>query len=91
MKLSEGYLLKEIVDSYVLVPVGQQVVDQKSIMHINKTGYFIASLLQQEISYDEILERMIEEYQAEKNEESILKQDLDQFLLGLKEKQIIID
>ena len=91
MKLSEGYLLKEIADSYVLLPVGQQVVDHKNIMQMNDTGFFIASLLQQEISYEELLQQMIVEYEANKEEEAILKKDLDNFLVQLKNRQLIIE
>ena len=37
----DGYLVREIADSYVVVPVGERVIDFKGIMTLNDTGLFI--------------------------------------------------
>ncbi len=85
MRLQEGYLLKEIAGEYVLFPFGQNVVDYKSIMSVNETGKFIINKLQNDISYDELLQCMVSEYEAEENEEvQILRADMEAFLQMLK-------
>lgn len=89
MKITEGYLLKEIADCYVLIPVGQNVVDYKKMIHLNESGYFIVKKLQEEIGYEELLNALVTEYQAEEDEIAILKSDLDEFLNKLEEKGLL--
>ena len=91
MKLSEGYLVKEIAGSYVLLPVGQNVVDYQHILHVNETGYFIVSQLKTEISYDNLLERLAVAYEADAEDKEVLKADLDAFLEKLREKKLLCE
>lgn len=89
MKIKEDYLLKEAGDVYMLFPVGQNVVDYKGILQLNDSGYFIAKQLLQEISYEELLDSMVGEYEAVGEEVEILKRDLDSFILQLRERDIL--
>lgn len=89
MKIKENYLLKELGDTYMLFPVGQNVVDYKNMLQLNGTGYFIARELLQETSYEDLLERMAKEYEATEEERPILQKDLDLFLAQLKERDIL--
>lgn len=91
MKLSEGYLVKEIAGSYVLLPVGQNVVDYQHILHVNETGYFIVSQLKTEITYDNLLERLAVAYEADAEDKEVLKADLDAFLEKLREKKLLCE
>lgn len=89
MKIADGYLLKEIADCFVLLPVGQNVVDYKRMIHLNESGYFIVKNLQEDISYDELLAALTAEYEAEGEECAVLKADLDTFLTTLEEKGLL--
>lgn len=89
MKIKENYLLKELGDTYMLFPVGQNVVDYKNILQLNGTGYFIAKELLQETSYEELLDRMAAAYEATEDERPILQKDLDFFLAQLRDRDIL--
>lgn len=91
MKLAEGYLVKEIAGSYVLIPVGQNVIDYRSILSTNKTGDFILTKLAEDINYDELFSAVCMEYAAEDEEKKLVKQDLDEFLLKLREKNLLCE
>lgn len=91
MKLSEGYLVKEIAGNYVLLPVGQNVVDYQHILHVNETGYFIVSQLKTEVTYDNLLERLVVAYEADAEDKEALKADLDAFLEKLREKKLLCE
>ena len=91
MKLADGYLVKEIVGSYVLIPVGQNVVDSKSILSTNETGHFILDKLSNEISYDELFNAMCIEYEAVGNERELLKKDMDEFLTSLRTRNLLCE
>lgn len=84
MKLKEGYMLKEIAGNHVAIPVGQNIVDYKEMLHLNKTGVFIWKLLKEDITYEDLLDKMTVEYEATQEEQEILKKDLDEFLETIK-------
>ena len=89
MRLQEGYLLKEIAGEYVLFPFGQNVVDYKHMLELNGTGYFITTQLLTEITYDELLKKLIAEYEATEEDLPILRRDLDIFVYQLREREIL--
>lgn len=89
MKLKEGYMLKEIAGNHVAIPVGQNIVDYKGMLHLNETGVFIWNLLKENITYDMLLEKMIIEYEATQDERQILIKDLDEFLETAKSLDLL--
>lgn len=90
-KLSEGYLLKEITGNFVIIPVGQNIVDYKSILRINETGALIWKQLEQQKNYEEILTALAKEYEATKEELPILQADLNKFLQQMKSMGLLSD
>ena len=86
MKLKEGFLLKEIAGSWVVVPVGEQVVDFQMMMTLNETGSFLWENLKNEISKEELLNALLSEYEVEK---SVAEADVDEFLKILSEKGLL--
>lgn len=91
MQLAEGYLVKEIADSYVLIPVGQNVMDYRNIISTNKTGNFILNKLEEDFTYDELFIAVCTEYEASEQEKELVKQDLDEFLTRLREKKLLCE
>ena len=89
MKLAEGYLIREIAGSYVLIPVGQNVVDYRNILSTNNTGNFILEKLEKDNSYEELFSAVCLEYSTEDKEKEQVKQDLDEFLSELREKNLL--
>ena len=81
MKIKKGYLLREIAGSYVVVPVGERVIDFKGIMTLNDTGHFIWKCLSDDISYSQLLSKILEEYEID---ELTTKGDLDEFLTSAR-------
>lgn len=90
MKLAENYMLKEIAGNYVVIPVGQNVVDYKGMLHLNPTGAFICKCLEEDTSMEAILEKMYAEYQAEEEDKPIITADLNDFIGNAKSIGLII-
>lgn len=81
MKVNNGYVVKEIADKIVLIPAGQNVVDYKNMLYINETASFILECMKEDITKEELLNKMIKEYEAETDsDKAILEKDLDEFL-----------
>ena len=90
MKLLETYLPRMVFDQYVLLPVGQKVIENKNIIRINETGYIIAQKLLSETDYDALLASLVEEFESTDDEIPAVKDTLDAFLLMLKDKNVTI-
>lgn len=77
MKLKTGYLVREIADCHIVVPIGERVIEFKGIMTLNDTGNFIWNCLSDDISDSQLLHSILEEYEVN---EATAKADLDEFL-----------
>ncbi|MBQ6626086.1 MAG: PqqD family protein [Ruminococcus sp.] len=86
MKIKDGFVLKAIAGSYMVVPLGSQVVDFGSIIKITETGAFLWEKLTQDVTKDELLSAMLSEYDVE---ETVASRDIDKFLLKLKDADLL--
>ena len=77
MKLNSEFVIRNFADKYIAVTVNDSADEQNAFITLNKSGAFVWELLQNEISYDEILCKMIIKYDVD---ESTAKADLDEFL-----------
>ena len=87
MKIKDGFVLKEIAGSYVVVPVGQNLVDFSSMITTNETGAFLWQELQNGADKEELLKKIMAEYEGVSEEEVIA--DIDEFISSLKENNIL--
>jgi len=77
MKIKNGFLLREIAGTNVVVPIGERVIEFKGMMTLNELGLFIWNELQNERTFDEILVSILEDYDIDAD---TAKADLDDFL-----------
>ena len=87
MKIVEGYILKNIADSYVVVPIGSRSVDFSSIISVNDTGAFIWKQLETETTPEKILQNMLEQYDVSEEQ---AKADIAAFIEKLQEAELLV-
>ena len=87
MKIKEGFILREIAGSYVVVPVGQNLVDFSSMITTNETGAFLWNELQSGATEDELCSKIMAEYEGISAEAAL--GDIREFVGVLKEKNIL--
>lgn len=87
MKIKNGYLLREIADTFIVVPVGERVIEFKGMMTLNKSGAFIWNSLVNELSYPDLLEAILAKYEIDHDTAA---KDLDEFL-GLARANGVIE
>lgn len=90
MVIQDGYIMKDIVGNKVIIPIGQNIIDNKSILHLNESGAYILNHCTEEITYEELLQKLIEKYASEDSEKEVLQQDLDDFLAKAKTLGVIV-
>lgn len=86
MKIKEGFLLKEMAGSYVVVPVGAQLVDFQMMVTLNETGAFLWEKLVNETTEEELVAALLGEYDVD---EQTAKADVSEFIKTLNKKEIL--
>ncbi len=86
MKIVEGFILKNIADTFVVVPLGTNTVSFRSIISLNETGAFLWSQLENEITKDQLLEAMLNEYDID---EATATADIEAFIEKLTEAGLL--
>ena len=89
MKISDNYVIKQIADEYILVPIGQGVVDCKQLLNLNETGLFICKCLEKDMSHKELLQKFYQEFEETGIDKYILKQDMELFVYKARELGVI--
>lgn len=86
MKIRGEYVLREIAGEHILIPVGESAVEMNGMITLNEVGVFIWNCLQEEMTYDEVLCSILEEYDAPASK---VRKDLDDFLGQMRESNLI--
>ncbi len=86
MELKKKFVLRNIVGETILVPIGQNSEAFNGLIAINELGKFIWENIESSKDEDELLQRILDEYEVDKD---VAKADLDEFLGKLKAVDII--
>ena len=81
MKISGEFILSELMGEYVMVPVGETALKFNGIVGLNDVAVFIWKQLQEDISREELLSRILEEFEVTGEEAD---RDLEEFLQVLR-------
>lgn len=86
MKIKEGFLLRQVGDNHIVVPVGTQMVDFRCIITLNETGAFIWKQLQNPCTQEDIVSALLAEYDVSAE---LAAADVDVYLAALREKDLL--
>ena len=84
MKLKEGFMLKEVAGSYIVIPVGQ--VDFTAMITVNETGAFLWEQLMDGSGVEELCANMVQEYAID---EPTARRDIEAFLKILSDNGLL--
>jgi len=66
MKIKEGFLLREIANTHVVVPVAERVIDFKGMMILNGVSPAIVEYMREHRTQEEILAYILDEFDIDK-------------------------
>ena len=66
MKIKEGFILRNVAGSNVVVPVGQATVDFNGMMSLNDTGAFLFNKLTKGTTEEQLIRDLMDEYSIDK-------------------------
>ncbi len=85
-----GYYTRcEIAGVPYLLPFGQKIADHGRGLRVNETSAFLWELLEEERTFEELLELFVREYKAEDGGVPELERDLRTFLDGLRRRGLL--
>lgn len=86
MKIKDGFVVKEVGNQYMVLPVGEGALNFNGIMTLNKTGKFLFELLQENRELDELLECVLDKFEVDIH---IAKKDIIEFTQSLQNKGLL--
>ena len=81
MKIKDGFLLREIAGTQVVVPIAERVIEFKGMMVLNDHGLFVWNKLQNECTFEGLLNSILDEYDVDTE---TAKADLEEFLAHIR-------
>jgi hypothetical protein len=81
MKIKEGYLLRTVAGSNIVVPVGEGSMDFSGVITLNEVGAFLWRGLENDNTQDGLLAALLGEYEVD---EAVAKADIADFVDKLK-------
>ncbi len=86
MKIKEGFMLREVADNFVVVPVGSASIEFKGLINLNSVGAFIWKCLEKDTTTEEVAEKLALEYEID---EKLALHDTEVFITRLKEANLL--
>ena len=86
MKINKEFVLRQIAGDNIIVPTGKTVLEFNGLVTLNEVGVDIWNMLQNEVTFEEIVQGILKEYDVE---ESVARQDIREFLDKLEENGIL--
>ena len=68
MKIKEGFILREVAGSFIVVAVGEAVKTYNGLITLNETSAFLWNLLVKGATEDELVGALLGEYEVEKED-----------------------
>ncbi len=85
MKIKEGFLVRSVAGSYVVVAMGEKTVDFNGIMTLNETGYFLWELFEKGCDKEGAVKALLAEYDVS---EELAAADTERFMKQLEEASL---
>lgn len=86
MRIDKEFILREIAGDYIIIPAGKTVLDFNGLITVNEVGVSLWNMLQNEVTFEELVQGILDEYDVE---ESVAREDIQEFLAALIDVGII--
>lgn len=87
MKIKEGFVIKNIAGTNVVVPLGSNTVSFRAIITLNESGAFIWKQLETERTEDQLVTALINEYDID---EATARADIKELIGKMQEAELLV-
>ncbi|MDI6453303.1 PqqD family protein [Peloplasma aerotolerans] len=86
MKIKKGYVLKNLSNKHIVVPVGEEAINFSGLITLNESGKLLFETLGNDVSLDDLVSKLLDAYEID---EETARKDATAFVDKLRGKQII--
>ncbi len=86
MKIKDGFILREVAGSFIVVAVGDRAKDFNGIINLNETGAFLWERLSKGADENQLKEALLAEYDVDENTAAA---DIKNFVSKLEEAGLL--
>ena len=86
MKIKDGFILREVADSYVVVAVGEAVKSFNGVINLNETGALLWKTLEKGAEEKDLVQALLNKYEVERE---LAENDVKLFIKKLTEAGLI--
>lgn len=86
MRITKEFVLREIAGDYIIIPTGKTVFDFNGLITLNEVGVSLWKMLQNEVTFDDLLQGVLDEYDVEP---AVAREDIQEFLNQLVNRGIM--
>jgi hypothetical protein len=86
MKIKKGYVLKNVSNKHIVVPVGEEAINFSGLITLNESGKLLFETLGNDVSLDDLVNKLLDAYEID---EETARKDVNDFVVKLKGKNIV--
>jgi hypothetical protein len=88
MKIKDGFMLREIAGSWIVVPIGQRVVEFNGLMTLSESGALLWKQLERGAEHRQLIETVLAEYDIDRD---TAEADVEEFVTAISEKGLCVE
>lgn len=86
MKIKDGFMLREVAGSYIVVAVGNAVKEFNGVINLNETGAYLWKILEKGAEKEDLVSALLNEYEVE---EELATKDIEKFIEKLSQANLL--
>ncbi len=87
MKIKAGFIVRKIIDDYIVVPTGDNIVDFAVAVSLNESGAFLWDILKEETEEAALVQALMQEFEGV--DEETAKADVSEFVSMVRENSFL--
>ena len=86
MKIKDGFILRQVADTYIVVAVGEEARKANVMVTLNETGGFLWEKLTDGATQDELVKAILDTYEID---EETARADVNAFIEKVSDSNLI--
>lgn len=86
MRIKDGFVLREIVGSWIVVPIGKRILELNGLINLSESGAKLWNLLAKGSDEQKLLEEIMSEYTVDENTARL---DIKEYIAALQQNDLL--
>lgn len=86
MKLKHDFIVREVAGEYIMIPMGESALAFSGLVATSEVGAFLCECLKEDVSREQLVSKVLEEYEVDRETASA---DVDEFLQTLEKLNLV--